>query len=103
MYSNDLPHQIRDVCEQQSGEMGVTLVVGVTPVPLIGELFCCFLHMQAVDKVDSQRDGQAESLHRVDHLCWKNQGLSLEESDFCAPAHVKLFMGAKKEVLSKQS
>ena len=51
MYYNDLPHQIRDVCEQQSGEMGVTLVVGVTPVPLIGELFYCFLHMQAVDKV----------------------------------------------------
>ena len=49
MYNNDLPHQTRDVCEQQSGEIGITIVEEVTPVPLFGELFCCFLHMQAVE------------------------------------------------------
>ena len=82
MYINDLPHQIRDVCEQQSEIVGITFVVGVTPVPLFGELFCCFLHLQAMDEFVSQLDGQVENLHRVDHLCFKNQGLSLEESDF---------------------
>ena len=72
-------------------------------VPLFRELFGSFLHVQAVNEVDSQSNWHAESLHSVDHLRRKNQRLSLEENDFCAAAHVKLFMGAKKEVPSKQS
>ena len=42
--------------EKQSGKMRIAFVVGVTPVPLFIEFFSCFLHMQAVDEVDSQCD-----------------------------------------------
>ena len=52
--NNNIPHQTRNVREQKSGKVGITFVVGVMPVTLFRELFCSFLHVQAVNKVDSQ-------------------------------------------------
>ena len=52
--NNNVPHQTRNVREQKSGKVGITLIVGVMPVPLFRKLFCSFLHVQAVNEVDSQ-------------------------------------------------
>ena len=51
---NNVPHQTRNVREQKSGKVGITFVVGVMSAPLFRELFGSFLHVQAVNEVDSQ-------------------------------------------------
>ena len=54
--NENVPHQTRNVREQKSGKVGITFVVGVMPVPLSRELFSSFLHVHAVNEVDSQSE-----------------------------------------------